>query len=31
MVNYNHYTQVDFESIKTKLEKSQYLLPQFLN
>ena len=31
MVNYNHYTQVDFESIKTKLEKSQDLLPQFLN
>ena len=31
MVNYNHYTQVDFESIKTKLKKSQDLLPQFLN
>ena len=31
MVNYNHYTQVDFESIKTKLEKNQDLLPQFLN
>ena len=31
MVNYNHYTQVDFESIKIKLEKNQDLLPHFLN
>ena len=29
MVNYNHYTQVDFESIKTKLEKSQYVASVF--
>ena len=31
LVNYNHYTQVDLEAIKTKLEKHQDLLPQFLN
>ena len=31
MVNFNHYTQVDLEAIKTKLEKHQDLLPQFLN
>ena len=31
MVNYNHYTQVDYDAIRAKLEKNHDLSPQFLN